>query len=153
MKANMPNAAIWPRTMAVMAGIDLVAKFFADDDTIGGVGNRFKDFAKQYITSGNQTEADLLYHLRNSLLHSFGLYSSNNNGTVVYRFTVAQDPQNWLLTQNPSNAQNWWANLTELDKRFEAAVVQYDADITAGNQSFPSGPRDIFQKYGWVNIG
>jgi hypothetical protein len=153
MKSAMPNKAIWPRTMAIMAGIDLVAKFYADDDVIGGVTTRFKDFVKEYITANNEIDAETLYQLRNSLLHSFGLYSSSKGGSVVYRFTVDQDSANWLIRQNSKITENWWVNLTELDKRFEKAVTDYDAHITAGTKTFPTGDKNIFDKYGSVSIG
>lgn len=43
------GSILWPGAMAIMAGIDLLAKFAAGDDAVGQVGNRFRDFLGQYF--------------------------------------------------------------------------------------------------------
>jgi hypothetical protein len=69
--------------MAVLAGIDLLAKFCEGSDNSGGkdkhgVGKRFKKFARKYMRLTKE-EANLIYQLRNSLLHSFGLYTEEKD--------------------------------------------------------------------------
>ncbi len=77
--------------MGICAGIDLLGKFFVGNDDKGGVGKRFRNFLITYF-SVPQNDAETLYQLRNSLLHSFGLYSevTDKAGKVVqiYKFVL-----------------------------------------------------------------
>jgi hypothetical protein len=75
--------------MAVLAGIDLIAKFIYRD-LANEVGKRFTDFVSKYI---NNIFHEELYQLRNSLLHSFGLYSETRNGKA-YHFVLTQGSGN-----------------------------------------------------------
>jgi hypothetical protein len=74
--------------MAVLVGVDLLAKFFAGSDDVGKVGDRFRGFLERFFSITNPADRDVIYQLRNSLLHSFGLYSKDKNSDV-YRFLTA----------------------------------------------------------------
>jgi hypothetical protein len=89
---NDPNttlsfSALWPGTMAILAGIDLLAKFYSGDDNQSKSKTRFKNYTEEYI---DRTFFEEIYQLRNSLLHSFGLHSSDNAGNF-YRFVLNQE--------------------------------------------------------------
>lgn len=151
---QLKSANIWPRAMMVLAGIDLLAKFRKNKDG-RNVGTRFEEFVTDRITNSEtnpNASAKVIYQLRNSLLHSFGLFSEsrNNQGavTATYRFTVQYQEQNWLI-DNPQ-ADEWRVNLHELEARFEASVDQYRQEITDGNRPFSD---EMFCKYGAVFIG
>jgi len=155
MRSIMPQAALWPRAMAIMAGIDLLAKFFANDDAQGAVGNRFRNFLARFITRDNAPNSgnnEALFQFRNSLLHSFGWFSIGRRG-AIFRFTLTQSPQNWLVRQDPANAQNWVVNLRQLETEFDQGVNDYISAINdpARPERFPSG-NNIFERYGWMNI-
>ena len=82
--------ALWPGVMGILAGIDLLGKFFAGNDASGGKGlgtvaNRFTHFLKCSLGLSDQ-DANTLYQLRNSLLHSFGLYSETKEGRVYRQY-------------------------------------------------------------------
>ena len=62
------EAILWPATMTTLAGIDLLAKFYTGDDSLGNVGSRFKTFYAIYI---DRSSSEVIYQLRNSMLHSF----------------------------------------------------------------------------------
>jgi hypothetical protein len=79
------HKAVWPGAMAILAGIDLVAKFYKGDDGPQS-GPRFKDFVGKYFLPISPAEAETIYQLRNALLHSFGLYSKKD--TQEYRFLL-----------------------------------------------------------------
>jgi len=126
--------AIWPGTMAVLAGIDLLGKFVAGTDkTHGpgsvGVGKRFVAFAERYLGLSSP-DADLLYQLRNSLLHSFGLYSENTDSKGVVTATY-----NFVLTQGLSgliehlNGDYYRVDVKCLHELFEQAVSKYEAEL------------------------
>lgn len=153
MRTAMPNSALWPRAMAVMAGIDLLAKFFANSDAQNGVSRRFRDLLAKFITRDNNAASannQALFQFRNSLLHSFGWYSVGPRNTV-YRFRLTQSQQNWLVRQDPNNRENWMVNLTQLELDFERAISDYQAEVTAGTLQFPTG-NNIFENYGWMEI-
>ena len=69
----------WLGAMGVMAGVDLLGKFLEGNDDTGKVGKRFRHFLRQYFPLGDASDAETLYQLRNSMLHSFGLYSPTEN--------------------------------------------------------------------------
>src|SRR5258706_14756854 len=59
--------AEWPGTMAIMAGIDLLAKYCFGDDQ-GNSRNRFKDFLQDYLELPRKDDNDdneAIYQLRN----------------------------------------------------------------------------------------
>lgn len=80
---------IWPGSMAVLTGIDLLGKFYAGNDD-GGVASRFKAYCEKYICS--QDDAQVIYKLRNSLVYSFGLSSA------TYLFQVSSSSKD-LVTK------------------------------------------------------
>ncbi len=156
-KCERVDLALWPRAMVIFAGIDLIAKFYANDDATGGgaIGQRFRDFVARFITQdndANSAQTQAVWQCRNSVLHSFGWYSES--GGVVYRFSLTRTTQNWLMQQDPNNAERWWLNLTRLEQRFDASIGEYEALINDPNEpeTFPTG-NQIFEKYGWMNIG
>ena len=148
----LPEAAIWPRTMLVLAGIDLVAKFYCDNDNQRRVGGRFKTFVRERITHASpnaEGEAETVYQLRNSLLHSFGLYSQGRGRT--YRFVVTHGSGNVLMTNDSANPEKWLVNLAVLQSRFEDAVMEYDRTLRSGEAPHPFSEA-LFDRYGWVSI-
>jgi hypothetical protein len=86
---TIPYAALWPGIMAIMAGIDLLAKFYEGCDQINKAGPRFQTFINRYFKPLSPGDQETVHHLRNSLLHSFGLFSEARNGKK-YRFVLDQ---------------------------------------------------------------
>ena len=81
--------ALWPAAMGMLAGVDLLAKFLEGSDATGKVRDRFRSFVGRFFGL-NPTDQEVLYQLRNALLHSFGLYSKTPQGKV-YRFFLTDD--------------------------------------------------------------
>lgn len=69
----------WSGTMAVFAGIDLLAKLYSGTDT-GTIGTRFQNFVQQHMSTSDVLK---MWQLRNSLMHSFGVYSQEPASTPV----------------------------------------------------------------------
>lgn len=155
MRRVIPDAALWPRAMAVFAGIDLLAKFFTNKDDIGGVADRYTRFVARFITQDNNqalSETEAIWQCRNSLLHSFGWWARGRS--VTYRFALARDTQTWLTRQDNVDHERWFVNLTELEQRFENSITEYQRLILDPHEpeSFPTG-NQIFERYGWMAIG
>jgi hypothetical protein len=119
------DTALWPGTMAVLAGIDLLAKFFAGSDDLGKVGDRFRSFLEHFFSTTKPVDRDVIYHLRNSLLHSFGLYSKDKNN--VYHFFLTATGNGQLVSQKPPD--EYYVDLRILHREFEKAVEAYRTEL------------------------
>ena len=122
--------SIWPGVMAILAGVDLLGKFLAGNDAPGQVGTRFTTFLIRYfgLSAG---DAETIYQLRNSLLHSFGLYSQLIGGTV-YQFTLTGgQPQ--MIT--PTSSTEFTVDIDKLRRQFEDAVQAYFSDLQSISNS------------------
>ena len=145
--AKIGAGAIWPGVMAILAGIDLLGKFYAgDDSTISGVGARYKVFTEKYI---DQSNSETLYQLRNALLHSFGLYSKTRQGKE-YRFILSPKDQNEFIKIGIDN--KYFIDVKVLWKKFEKGVVVYFEDILK-NPDLQNKFNLMFDNYGSVWIG
>ncbi|MBM4467238.1 MAG: hypothetical protein FJ014_17070 [Chloroflexi bacterium] len=140
--------ALLPGAMAILAGIDLLGKFLAGNDNIGEVGKRFKDFVSKYLQAVSPTDATILYQLRNSLLHSFGLYSEDRKGNV-YKFTLSATQR--PLVQ-PLGSDNYLVDVRTLRSQFETGIANYQADLKS-DLSLQTCFNAMFSKYGAVCIG
>lgn len=157
MRRLAPNEALWPRAMVIFAGIDLLAKFWENNDQTNGgeIGRRFRRFVARFITSDNLENSDqnnAFWNCRNSVLHSFGWFSQG--GGITYRFSLTRDSANWLIRQDPNNLELWTLNLIQIEERFDTAIRTYEALINdpAAPETFPVG-NQIFERYGWTQIG
>ena len=57
--------ALWPGTMAIFAGIDLLGKFYEGNDDKNKVSKRFKKYIEDYFGSISERDKDIIYQLRN----------------------------------------------------------------------------------------
>jgi len=121
--------------MAVLAAIDLLGKFLAGTDKTP-VRQRFTDFVVRYFGLSNRNEAYLIYQLRNSLLHSFGLYSETSdkkgNVTAVYNFVLTRGPNTLII---PSGNNFYKVDVQCLRERFEKSVAEYEAELRDTSRS------------------
>jgi len=131
--------ALFPATMAVMAGIDLVAKFLYADKK-NEVSRRFTDYVAKYIDA-NFTEE--LFQLRNSIVHSFGLYSEGKRGKIYY-FALTRGIGKLILQ---ASEKNYYVDIELLWKKFENSIELYWQELSASSdlQKIFS---DMFPKYG-----
>ena len=140
------NMALWPGTMAILAGIDLLGKFFAGSDQRGEVGKRFCDYLKKYFQPISTGDEDVIYQLRNALLHSFGLYSEDRGR--IYKFVLVQN-QRQLIQQLPTDT--YVVDIRELHKRFEESLCRYKVQLE-GDADLQQNFTKMFPKYGAITI-
>ena len=145
--SNLKYKALWPGAMAILAGIDLLGKFYAGYDT-GSVGMKFKNYIGKYFISVSGSETEIIYQLRNSLLHSFGLYSKDNKNNKIYRFVV--DEVNEPLVKSLGH-DKYKVDLITLNKYFEASIANYKIDLMASSK-LQGNFKNMFPNYGYVNI-
>jgi len=142
--------ALWPGAMAILAGVDLLAKFFDGSDT-GKIGERFCKFlADPRVSMLSPEDRDVIYQLRNSLLHSFGLYSEKRAGkkAKVYRFFLTSNGTGPLVSRNPPD---YCVDLRVLHREFEKAVEAYRAALDSNSQ-LQDNFVAMFGKYGRIYI-
>jgi len=135
--------ALFPGTIAVVAGIDLVAKFLYSD-TKNGVSKRFTDYVVKYIDINFSEE---LFQLRNSIVHSFGLYSEGKAGKI-YHFILTRGVGKLI---QKINEKTYSVDIEILWKKFEESIELYQKELinsTDLQQIFI----DMFPKYGTVTI-
>ena len=138
---------LWPGAMAVMAGIDLLAKFFAGCDKPADVGRRFKSFVAHYFHCPEH-EKHLIYQLRNSLLHSFGLYFEDPPG-APQRFQLQAEVGKPLV--EPGRHGKYRVDLLALHQRFESGVEEYRQDLL-WKPALQSNFYQMFSKYGSIPV-
>jgi len=138
---------IWPGVMSILAGIDLLGKFYAGNDTIGQVSQRFKDYIDKYFHDASTKDKDVIYQLRNSLLHSFGLYSRTNNGNI-FRFTLGQKLTSFIVHTPPDN---YLIDIRKLHDKFEDSIMQYCNEVT-NDTNLQNKFNAMFPNYGKIKI-
>lgn len=136
--------ALWPGAMAILAGVDLLAKFFEGRDT-GSVGVRFCSFLEHFFAGMNSKDSEVIYQLRNSLLHSFGLYSKDRG----YRFVLAFDGAVALVSHTPPD--RYYVNLRVLHSEFEKAVEAYCTKL-GSDTHLQNNFAAMFGNYGSIPI-
>lgn len=144
----MGNKIMWPAAMLVLAGVDLLGKFFAGTDAPRGVGQRFDAFLKQYFTTMTPADHAVIYQLRNALLHSFGLYSKNNSGQK-YHFVVTPFETGPVVTSEPNDV--YVVHLPVLRAEFDTAVNAYQNELS-GNARLQANFTAMFPNYGGIVV-
>ena len=147
-RTSTSHRALWPGAMAILAGVDLLAKFYKGDDTIGQVGARFSDFVRTFFKPLSTGDEATIYQLRNSLLHSFGLYSKAGSQTYHFLLTAAGGVP---FVQQPSPG-NYQIDLIELHKRFEQSLAHYVAALET-QPLLQANFLRMFTNYGAIHVG
>lgn len=141
------HPTFWPGGMAILAGIDLIAKFYAGEDTIGNVGPRFRAFITRYFQPLSTGDEETIYQLRNALLHSFGLYSYSRRRIYKFKLSAQRSP---LIQHFPPD--EYQIDLFTLHDHFENSIQLYVTDLDT-NQTLQDNFMAMFPKYGVIHIG
>ena len=142
-----PRQIQWPGAMGIFAGIDLLAKFVAGEDS-DAVSKRFRAFVSQYFHLP-PSEVNAIYQLRNAMLHSFGLYSRSRDGTV-YRFHLVSSGSRPLVRYTPPD--HYLVDVISLHEDFERAIQEYERDLRA-DLALQKNSAAMFPNYGAILIG
>lgn len=142
---------LWPGLMSILAGIDLLGKYLAGDDINTSVSDRFKKYYKSYFD--NKDESEIIYQLRNSMLHSFGLYSftcKNQIKTKEYFFTLTVSDDNTIVTYGPNN--RYTITIIALCNAFEISISKYLENLN-NDKVLQSKFEKMFPFYGGMYRG
>jgi len=136
----------WPAIMGILAGIDLLGKFYdgSNSNYRGEVGRRFKKFLKKFFNI-NEKESDALYNLRNSMLHSFGLYSDS------YKFMLIESKYKKFIEfktmRTPPPAEIAIINVEKLYNKFIKSISLYKNSLKR-NRNLKQNFENMFPYYG-----
>ena len=137
-----PRRALWSGAITIMAGIDLLAKFYAgcDDTARGKVGERFKTFVKKWFGL-SEGHAAILYQLRNSLMHSYSLWCQIDGCHI----DLVSGHHQHLITSDPSGKKI--VDLLVLYQEFEGAINKYQGAVKSSSGLQAAFAR-MFLEYG-----
>ena len=139
--------ALWPAAMGMLAGIDLLAKYFAGSDKSGSVGVRYREYLNKYFQPLGPDDAEILYQFRNALIHSFGLFSESKSKTYHFGMSMTDTK---LITPRPNN--RYTIDVYVLHQKFEDSVSQFQSDLDA-DSNLQAHFAAMFGKYGSVSYG
>jgi hypothetical protein len=122
--------ATWPGVMAILTGVDHLGMFLLGSDKAGSA-NRFKAFAKRYMPAANYTAIDgpeVLYQLRNAMMHSFGSLSDSFKDGETYQVAL-MPPQKELIMRTAHGPNVYTVDAEQLHKAFDDAIPLYAAEV------------------------
>jgi hypothetical protein len=151
--------------MCIMAGLDLLATFYAgtsislDRKSLKkkpgaerwkyGVGKRFEHLLTKFgHLNGN--DAKVIYALRNTLLHSFGIYNKRN----AQRFRLTAETSAAPLIQLVGS-KLYCVNLVELHRIFEQDVLSgYEGALHAApvGSDIELAFKKMYPDFGWMLV-
>lgn len=146
--------ALWPGLMGILAGIDLLGKYLEGDDINTSVYYRFKNYYERYFDLKGDSE--IIYQLRNSMLHSFGLYSFNYKiskktkiKTKEYFFSL--DRRNDGLIVNNPQKDYYIINIIALCNAFETSIDKFLKEVR-NDITLKINFEKMFQFYAGIKI-
>lgn len=119
------RSAPWAGAMCVLTGIDLLACFYAGSNQTGGVTSRFLKFVEDCMPPTCKANKDLVYSLRNCLLHNFTARH------YVNKFRLILDDTPAVFT--PDGTDTYLVNLNRLRLDFEQCIQTYKSKIISGS--------------------
>jgi hypothetical protein len=138
---------LYASAMVIFAAIDLLAKFHAGDAK-GGVAQRFLTFVHEFMGL-SEADAEAVYAVRNSMMHSFGLYDNKNERGLSFsqgciRLDEAASPV-WSVKGG------WIICLHHLYNAFLRAVHSYEQAVIH-DSLLQENFENIYHDYGYVIV-
>jgi hypothetical protein len=140
---------LFATVMVIMAGIDLLAKFYAGSDENGGVGSRIRTFAREFVFAdlpSAQLFSEVLYEgCRNPMLHSFALQNKR------FRMTLMQGFSHGVLRRVKGQPDWFVLSVEGLYVAFVRAVKAYEVQVRTNPQTQEKFVR-MFEDYGSIGM-
>jgi hypothetical protein len=142
--------ALWPGLMATFAGIDLLGKFYSDNDDRGQVTARFTCYLRSFVLPSEAAFVDPIWRLRNSMMHSFGLYGGNINGHEEWYVLSTSLPQ-LLNEQIQFNERYVYLDIIQFWRRFETSIQNFQTWLLTNYASLQNFPT-LLRRYGFTPV-
>lgn len=132
------GVAVWPGIMTIFSGIDMLG-FYYDDGCLLKSTKRFKAFYDRFFKHSKiYNESELIYQARNAMVHTFGLYAKDHNGTE-YKFMYDwQEESDYVIHQN-IDLSIYIINFYGLNKAFDKAIKNYKSFLIEELEINPEG--------------
>lgn len=141
---------LFATSMVLFAGLDLLAKFYEGDDDRRRIGHRFHTFVRDEMKL-TVAEATALWSVRNTIMHSFGLWDTNANQRVAVA-SSCRAPRRVDFAPVQSGGQRWMLCIEHLYRAFCSALDTYRTDLDANEDALLSKFAKMFPTYGWMEI-
>jgi hypothetical protein len=141
---------LFATSMVLFAGLDLLAKFYEGDDDRRRVGHRFHMFVQDEMKL-TAAEATALWSVRNTIMHSFGLWDTNANQRVAVASTCSV-PRRVDVAPVQSGGDCWTLCIEHLYRAFCSALGTYRIDLDANENALLSKFAKMFPNYGWMEV-
>ena len=149
---------LFASAILMFTAIDLLAKYMSGD--VGGIGDRFKRFLQSPDSGGLAPgEAELLWAVRNSLVHAFGLPDSGQLTRTGHRAVG--------IGQRQATTSGGFTGLVVIAHRGDDAVVYVDGLFRvikhaianyqetlygSGSAQARTAFASAFASYGWIRV-
>jgi len=144
------NSLLWPTTMCILVGFDLLGKFYAGNDNRGCVEERFENFLRAFVLENLENkkeieeEVEVLYSLRNSMCHSFGLYDNK------YHIVLNKDKKKFISLPQSETDKTYRISVYLLKEKFENGIENFKKTLTKPDKIAKFDL--MFDKYGSIWI-
>ncbi|MDR3487165.1 MAG: hypothetical protein P4M05_19945 [Bradyrhizobium sp.] len=153
------NYLAFPRAMCLMVALDLLGKMMEGSDSIGKVGDRFKNFVRFALNPtihGNKI-GDRIWAFRNALHHSYRMHTDwtpdgSGGHTASWQFQLIDAKAVSWLTRDESSSTI--INLARLHDESEAGFQRFQTLLaSSSNVTQRQGFESMFTKHGWMAVG
>ena len=142
------NLSLWPATMMIHVGIDLLGKCYNGKDERNEVGKRYVEYVEKYFTGLMSGDATRLYEYRNALLHSFGdSHYDRKVQTPASVFKAVPERKSQLIEYDQKKAI-YLISFPILRDSFELSVQSYMQDVQNNTGTIRQDFERMFDKYG-----
>lgn len=124
---NTPSKNTVTRCYCVFSALDILSQMYAGKPGMRRSTKKMLAFYKKYMQV-NEVTAEVLYQLRNAVMHNFGAFAVNPVKNQQYRF-IYSDLGDKLF--NKKSTVVYEMNTRELLNRFDRAIQQYQNDVLA----------------------
>jgi hypothetical protein len=136
--------------MVMMAGVDLLAKFWPGSDAVGNVGERIVGFAERYMFANHRDPkraAEILYQaIRNPMLHSFTLYDKR------YEVALMNRQPAFDIIEDPNKPGRVLISVEGIYFAFIRGLRAYHAELT-GSDDLKAKFEAMYENYGTTGFG
>jgi hypothetical protein len=144
LKSRAPCTRFTP-ILLVVSGIDLLGKFLAGTDE-DKVRCRFTDYLRQHFSGLTENDIDVIWRVRNSYVHSFGLHDIKKNNKEIGVYPGCFVGQ--IITPHTDKPFDFAVNVADLCVEFLESLKSYKGALR-GDGNLQKNFAKMFPKYGF----
>jgi hypothetical protein len=144
---------LFAATMVMLAGIDLLGKFYAGDDAMkhNAIDKRFRAFVNACMYKDRHPRngaAGALWRVRNALMHSFSLYDIGAEADILLTTDL---PADLPIVGVREKAKVWEVSIPLLYRDFVRSIREYQAQLQSDDgQQLQANFAKMYPHYGSI---